>query len=286
MNPSVWGWPVCETAVGDVIPDGCEGDPLIVTLTTDFGLSDGYVGAVKGVLLSLAPHVTVIDLCHVVSPGDVRHAAFLLYQATPTFPTDSIHVAVVDPGVGSDRRIVAVRTTWGTYVAPDNGLLTLILANSETQEMVNVTNPVYWRARTSATFHGRDIFAPVAAHLANGVAVSRLGQPLTDPVMLSLPEPEFPAADTVVAHVLHVDDFGNLILNIRADQLPRCPVFEVMGHTIRGLHRTYADGIAGQLIAYVGSTHDHVEIAVPQGHAGDRCGATVGTRVLIRNEAE
>ena len=259
---------------------------MIVTLTTDFGLSDGYVGAVKGVLLSMAPHATVIDLCHVVPPGDVRHAAFVLYQATSTFPSDSIHVAVVDPGVGSDRRILAVRTTGGTYVAPDNGLLTLILANSATQEMVSVTNPIYWRDRVSATFHGRDIFAPVAAHLANGVAVSRLGQPVTDPVTLPLHELEFPAADTIIAHVLHIDHFGNLILNIRADQLPPCPVFEVMGHTIRGLHRTYSDGAAGQLLAYVGSTHDHVEIAVPQGHARHRCGATAGTRVLIRNEAK
>lgn len=258
---------------------------MIVTLTTDFGLADGYVGAMKGVLLSLAPRAVIVDLCHTVPAGDIQSAAFLLYQATPVFPPDSVHVAVVDPDVGAvGRRALAVRTTWGTYVAPDSGLLTLVLSATEIQEMVSLTDSTYWRSHVSATFHGRDIFAPVAAHLADGLALSKLGCSVADPIRWPVPVPEFRSSDTIIAHVLHIDHFGNLILDIQVDQLPHHPVFEVAGNTIRGLSRTYADGVAGQLIAYVGSTHDHVEIALPRGHAARFSDAAVGMPVLIRNE--
>jgi S-adenosylmethionine hydrolase len=257
---------------------------VIVTLTTDFGLSDGYVGAMKGVLLSMAPQAVIVDICHTVPAGDILGAGFLLYQATPVFSPDSIHVAVVDPGVGSERRALAVSTGWGTYVAPDNGLLTLVLSVAELKEMVSLTDPTYWRPQVSATFHGRDIFAPVAAHLANGLAISRLGCPVTDPIRLPVPVPEHRSPDAVVAHVLHVDHFGNLILDVQVDRLPQRPVFEVAGHTIGGLSRTYADGAPGGLMAYVGSTCDHVEIGLPGGHAARFSGAVVGTPVLIQGE--
>jgi S-adenosylmethionine hydrolase len=257
---------------------------VIITLTTDFGLADGYVGAMKGVLLSLAPAATLVDLCHTLPAHDIPAAAFLLYQATPTFPPDSVHLAVIDPGVGSSRRALAVRTGWGTYVAPDNGVLTLVLESTEILEMVSLSEAACWRPEVSATFHGRDVFAPVAAHIATGLALDRLGPPVSDPILLPISAPELRSPRTVVGHILHIDHFGNLILDVRATQLPHRPVFELAGHTIAGLCRTYADGTPGRLMAYVGSTHDHVEIALPRGHAAQFLGASTGSPVLIHTE--
>lgn len=255
----------------------------VITLTTDFGTSDAYVGVMKGVILTLAPHVTLVDISHKVPPQDVQTASFLIYQAELFFPSDTVHVVVVDPGVGSARRALAVRTRTGTFVAPDNGVLTHVLTHSTDYEAYSLTNPEYWLPIPSATFHGRDIFAPVAARLANGMPIARVGEPIDDPVCLSIPQPEFRTPDEIVAHVLHIDRFGNLILNITAEQLPDTPVFEIAGHRIRGLRRTYADGTAGELIAYTGSTRHHIEVALPGGHAAQRTGAQVGTPVYIRS---
>jgi S-adenosylmethionine hydrolase len=235
-------------------------------------------------LLSMAPHALLVDLCHLLPAHDILAAAFLLYQATPFFPCDSIHLVVVDPGVGSDRRALAARTACGTFVAPDNGVLSLVLDCSEVSTMVCLNAPEYWRSAVSATFHGRDIFAPVAAHLANGLSVSSLGSPLVDPTRLPLTAPDFGSPDSIIAHVLHVDHFGTLVLDIRADQLPPRPVFELTGHEIRGLWRTYSDAVPGQLIAYVGSTRNHLEIALTYGQAAQHTGASVGTSVFIRSE--
>jgi S-adenosylmethionine hydrolase len=254
----------------------------IITLTTDFGVTDAYVGTMKGVILSVAPKAVLVDICHQVPAHDVHAASFLLHQAVPFFPPDTVHLAVVDPGVGSERRAVAVRTQLGTFVAPDNGLLSLALSLAGVEEAVSLTNTDYWLPGASATFHGRDVFAPVAAHLANGIPLSSLGSRVNDLVILPLPEPEFRSPDLTVAHVQYVDGFGNLILDITADQLPSKPVFEVAGLQVRGMHPTYAYGAPGQLIAYVGSTRRYVEIAMPCGHAAEVTGARVGTPVLIR----
>ncbi|MCS7259520.1 MAG: SAM-dependent chlorinase/fluorinase [Anaerolineae bacterium] len=257
----------------------------VITLTTDFGTSDAYVGVMKGVILTLAPHVTLVDISHAVPPQDVRTAAFLLYQAELFFPADTIHVVVVDPGVGSARRAVAVRTHTGTFVAPDNGVLTYVLHHTFGYTAYHLTRAEYWLPRLSATFHGRDIFAPVAARLANGMPLSRLGEPIDDLVCLPVSKPEFRTHDEIIAHVLHVDRFGNLILDITADQLPEAPVFEIMGHRIVGLRRTYSEAAPGELLAYVGSTRQHVEIACSGGHAAGRIGAQVGTPVIITRPA-
>ena len=254
----------------------------VITLTTDFGSSDAYVGVMKGVILSIAPQTVLVDLCHHVPAQDVRAAAMVLYQAASFFPTDVVHLAVVDPGVGSGRQALAVRTAWGTFVAPDNGLLSLVLASTELREAVVLTNADYWLPSVRATFHGRDIFAPVAAHLANGVPLSCLGDPAFDLVPLSLPQPDFGSPRVTVAHVMHVDHFGNLILDIKAHQMPPRPVFEIAGQVPCRLCRTYADGAPGQLIAYVGSTHDHIEMAARNGNAAEMTGAGIGAPVLIR----
>jgi S-adenosylmethionine hydrolase len=256
----------------------------IITLTTDFGLADAYVGAMKGVILSIAPHAVVVDLCHQVPAQNTRAAAFVLYQAAHFFPSDTIHVAVVDPGVGSRRRALAVRTGSGIFVAPDNGVLSYVLAVTDWQAAVSLDNANYWLPRPSATFHGRDIFAPAAAHLAAGTPLSRLGTPTEDVMRLAFPQPEVRPAGEIAAHVLHIDHFGNLILDVTAGQLPAQPVFEVAGHIIRGLSCTFADGAPGEWIAYVGSTRDHVEIAQCCGNAAQVTGVGLDTSVLIRTE--
>lgn len=256
----------------------------VITLITDFGTSDAYVGVMKGVILTLVPHVTLVDISHEVPPQDVRTAAFLIYQAEPFFPADTVHVVVVDPGVGSARRAIAVRTHTGTFVAPDNGVLTYVLRHTFGYAVYHLTRTEYWLPTPSATFHGRDIFAPVAARLANGMPLSRLGEPIDDPVCLPIPQPEFRTPDVVIAHVLHIDRFGNLILDIQAEQLPAVPVFEIAGYRISGLRRTYADGAPGELIAYVGSTRQHIEIALPGGHAARHIGAQVGMPVYIQGD--
>jgi S-adenosylmethionine hydrolase len=256
----------------------------IITLTTDFGTADAYVGVMKGVILRFAPHVTLVDISHEVPPQDVSTAAFLLYQAELFFPADTVHVVVVDPGVGSARRALAVRTGSGMFVAPDNGVLTHILTHSTGYEAYSLTRPEYWLPNPSNTFHGRDIFAPVAARLAGGMPISRLGEPINDPICLSVPAPEFRASDEIIAHVLHIDRFGNLILDIQAEHLPAAPIFELAGNRIRGLRRTYADGVPGELIAYIGSTRQHIEVALPGGNAARHLGARVGTPVYIRSD--
>jgi S-adenosylmethionine hydrolase len=253
----------------------------IIALTTDFGLADGYVGTMQGVILSIAPGVTLVDLSHQVPPQNVRSGAFVLYQAVPFFPTDTIHVVVVDPGVGSERRALAVRTAQGTFVAPDNGVLSYVLASSEVHEAVSLTNPDYHLPPVSTTFHGRDIFAPAAAHLASGVLLNELGPRAINLVRLGLPKPEFAPDGDIIAHVMHVDRFGNLILDVTARHLEADVMLEVAGKTIKGLSRTFADVTSGDLVAYVGSSREHLEIAVRDGDAARETGLNIGDEVTI-----
>jgi S-adenosylmethionine hydrolase len=255
----------------------------IITLTTDFGLTDGYVGTMQGVILSIAPGATLVDLSHQVPAQDIRAGAFVLYQAAPFFPPETIHVAVVDPGVGSQRRAIAVRTSHGTFVAPDNGVLSYVLASAGDHTAVSLANPAYQLPRVSSTFHGRDIFAPTAAHLANGVALAELGPSAVGLVRLPMPRPEMSADGDLIAHVLHVDHFGNLILDVTAGDLAGEVAFELAGHKIPTLSRTFADVDPGQLVAYVGSSRDHVEIAVREGDAARHMGLRVGDPILVHS---
>ena len=199
----------------------------IITLTTDFGLADGYVGMMKGVILSIAPTAAIVDISHDIpppSPQDggvrgVREAAYTLYAAYTYFPRGAIHVVVVDPGVGSERRAIALRTPQATFVAPDNGVLSYVVAGEKVEEIVSLTNPRYHLSPVSRTFHGRDIFAPAAAHLARGIPLAELGEPLTEIVTFPLPMPQ-PRPDGIIAgQVIHIDRFGNLITNIMSKDL-------------------------------------------------------------------
>ncbi len=253
----------------------------IITLTTDFGLTDGYVGTLQGVILSIAPQATLVSLSHDVPPQDVPAGAFVLYQAVPFFPPDTIHLVVVDPGVGSARRALAIRTPLGAFVAPDNGVLSYVLASTGVEEAVSLTQTAYRLPYVSATFHGRDIFAPAAAHLANGVALAELGPRAINLVRLPMPQPEPTPQGDLVAHVMHVDRFGNLVLDVTAEALAGRTSFELAGREIERLSQTFADVEPGELVAYVGSTRDHVEIGLRDGNAARALGIKVGDEVLI-----
>jgi len=259
--------------------------PPIITLTTDFGRQDGYVGAMQGVILNICPTATIVHLSHSIPPQDINAAAFILYQIFQYYPAHTVHCVVVDPGVGSKRRAVAVRTDHGTFVGPDNGVFSLALRAEGVNvlEAVTLTNPDYQLSGVSATFHGRDIFAPAAAFLARGTEPDRLGPAAINLVQidhLRLPEPGQPVE---AAHIIHVDHFGNLILNITELHLDRKdnPRFTIAGQTIPRLSRTFADVAAGELLAYVGSSHGHLEIAVRNGSAARRLGVKAGARVTV-----
>jgi S-adenosylmethionine hydrolase len=239
----------------------------------------------KGVILGINPRATVIDITHEVPPQAVRHAAFILAEACPYFPPGTVHAAVVDPGMGSERRAVAVQTPMAIFVGPDNGLFSYLLANQQTNRLVAVhlTNPYYWRAEVSSTFHGRDIFAPVAAHLSLGVAIDELGElmPASSLVMLPHLRPEVRPDGSIIGHVLRADRFGNLITDIAAEQLCGALTIEVAGRRIAGLKPTYAAAERGELVALIGST-DTLEIAVREGNAAQELRTRAGAEVIVR----
>jgi len=261
----------------------------VITLTTDFGLADGYVGTMKGVILGIDPTATIVDISHNIPPQDVREAAYTLYAAYPYFPRGAIHVVVVDPGVGSQRRAIALRTPQATFVAPDNGVLSYVVAGQKkVEQIVHLTNPSYHLSPVSRTFHGRDIFAPAAAHLARGVPLAELGDSLTEIVTFPLPRPQSRPDGTIVGQVIHVDRFGNLITSITATDLADhsllgASVIEIKGQSIRGIASNYAEVATGKLLALVGSS-DRLEIAVSGGSASQALEAKVGDEVLLEAE--
>lgn len=257
-----------------------------ITLTTDFGLSDWFVGAMKGVIAGIAPHARVVDLTHGVAPGDISGGAFALAAAYRCFPRGTIHVAVVDPGVGSARPAIAVRTDQYFYVGPDNGVLSLAVARETIREIRRLENPRFFLPEVSRTFHGRDIFAPVAAHLsrAAGRVWRQLGPVVRDFQRLPWPECRN-RADGFDGEVFYVDRFGNGITNLAAEavaEMARDGVeITVGGRRIGPLVECYAAVPAGQPLAVVGSS-GFLEIAVNGGSAAARLGLRRGTRVSIR----
>jgi S-adenosyl-L-methionine hydrolase (adenosine-forming) len=247
-----------------------------ITLLTDFGLSDTYVAQVKGAILNVAPEATIVDLTHAVPPQDVRAGTFLLWSAVEAFPRGSIHVAVVDPGVGSRRRALAIRARNGDLlVGPDNGLLIPAAERlGGVERAVELTEREFWRPRTSTTFHGRDVFGPVAGHLANGVPLGRLGGPASD-----LARSGWPAPDGRHGEVIHVDTYGNLVTNLSGADLPPCFVATVNGHRAHGA--TYYAAVApGELLAVVGSA-GLLEISARDASAARLTGALRGTPISV-----
>jgi S-adenosylmethionine hydrolase len=267
----------------------------IITLTSDFGLADAYVAAMKGVILSLNRNAVIVDVSHAARPQRIEQGAFLLEAARPYFPADAIHVAVVDPGVGTERRGLALQTPFGVFVGPDNGVLSPALTEELREGVgegggrvplpdgtagVELSNPRYHRLPVSRTFHGRDVFAPAAAHLSLGVALAALGQAVADAFVL----PPFRARrrpdGSLAGRVVHVDGFGNLITDVRAEDLPSSPVtVEIRGRQIAGLRQGYTGGPG--LMAVTGSS-GYLEIAAPGGSAAAETGADLGEPVTVR----
>lgn len=250
----------------------------IITLLTDYGTTDSYVGEMKGVLLSLAPGVTLVDLTHEVAPGDVAAAAYILGRAWSHFPPGTVHLAVVDAGTGagSSRAALAFRTRDHCFVGPDSGLFSVLLRGAEV-EAVGLPTPV----AASPTFPGRDLFAPAAAALARGEPLRSLGERFTGiPRRLSGAMPRY-EGKVVVGEVIYVDRFGNLVTNLTAEFVPSYAVLEAESLSIGPLRTTFGDVPPGSLIAYIGSG-GQVEIAVRDGSAARRLGLGVGGRVRAR----
>ncbi len=256
----------------------------VITLTTDFGSGSPYVAAMKGVILSLNPAATVVDISHEVPAQDVRYAAIVLDDVSDRFPGGTVHVAVVDPGVGTDRALVFARIGRQCYLAPDNGLLSRLARRSPPAKLVRLSEPDYWLHPVSATFHGRDILAPVAARLSLGLEPDHLGAPMERLVMLDWREIR-QAPGRIEGTVLLGDSFGNLITDIAADLLPGpaeaadVRVF-CRGHLVTGLSRTYGDSPQGVLVALVGSS-GRLELAIVGGSAAVATQARPGDQVTV-----
>lgn len=257
-----------------------------IALLTDFGLQDVYVGVMKGVIRQINPQAKVIDLTHQIPPQDLLAARFCLMNAVPYFPRDTIFVAVVDPGVGSQRRAIAIQCAQGILIAPDNGILTGVLAQFPAQQAVQLTNHQYWRVPDpSSTFHGRDIFAPVAAHLTLGVSLLELGEIIDPSGLVQLPIPELKRTDHgFQGNLQYIDYFGNLITNFPShlvDHQPWKIIFK--NQAIPGC-QTYTEG-TDQPIALIGS-HGWIEIAVNQGNAQMVLQAKVGDLLEFRKSED
>lgn len=256
-----------------------------LTLTTDFGLKDGFVGAMKGVIWSICPAAQIADISHAIAPQNVLEGAFVLWRAYPFFPPGSVHVAVVDPGVGTGRGPLAAHLGPHYFVGPDNGLFTPMYEDAEKNgwplELVHLENEKFFLAKVSRTFHGRDIFAPVGAHIANGVALRDLGPVLADPVRLAMPKPEKTLTGWR-AHVMVVDNFGNLTTDLPAAALLELAQvrFRLHGRKVHGLTASYGHKRPSQLIALVDS-ENYIEIAVVNGSAAQVLGAQVGDIVEV-----
>jgi S-adenosylmethionine hydrolase len=250
----------------------------IITLTTDFGTRDWFVGSMKGVILGVNPQALVVDITHEVPPGDIRAGAFALAVSCRCFPRNSVHVAVVDPGVGSHRAAIVVKTSDYCFVGPDNGVLSVALAKEKVLEIWQVENEGYLRQPVSSTFHGRDVFAPVAARLTQRVLMDSLGRPLKDYLRLDWPKPQV-VGGLLRGQIVYIDHFGNAISNIES--------LEKSAGTVRvpdkvqcGLKKFYQEVPAGQPLAILGST-GYLEIAVNGGHAAQKFGLKLGDPVEI-----
>jgi S-adenosylmethionine hydrolase len=256
---------------------------MIITLTTDFGLSDPYAGVMKGVMLSIAPDAQLVDLTHDVRSYDILEAAFLLEHAYRYFPEGTVHLVVVDPGVGSARRPLAASARHHMFVGPDNGVLSFALypePKSPVPSAHHITNVSLFLNPVSRTFHGRDIFAPVAAHLARGMAIESVGPRVSDFIRLPFPTPRPYRRDSVIANVVRVDKFGNVITNLRRENLQGSFCIEIAGFKVTDLFSNYAEAKAGELFAIEGST-GYIEIALNQGSAANKLDIHSGVEIAV-----
>jgi S-adenosylmethionine hydrolase len=258
--------------------------PAIITLTTDFGLGSRYVGAMKGVILSINPRATIVDLSHAVPARDIRAGAIVLAETARWFPPGTIHVAVVDPGVGTNRRIAYAQIGKQQFVAPDNGLLSRLAMLERPTKIVSIDTPRHWMPEVSRTFHGRDIMAPVAARLSLGLSPDELGRPLNQLVEIPWPEVQ-QVPNRIEGEVIEVDSFGNLITNITREMLDGLPsrdavIVTCQDHETQGIFATFNDQPPMTLMAHVGST-GRLELAVVDENASAMLGVKVGATVRV-----
>ncbi|MEW6034804.1 MAG: SAM-dependent chlorinase/fluorinase [Chloroflexota bacterium] len=274
----------------------------IITLTTDFGLQDAYVASMKGAILTVNSKATIVDISHSIEPQNISQAAFVIAAACPYFPPDTVHVVVVDPGVGSNRQAVVVKTPVAFFVAPDNGVLTYAITRAledahfvtrgitlddatqievgEVVEAVSATNRRFWHQAVSPTFHGRDIFAPVAAHLSLGTPFTEFGDKMKSLCIFPTPYVHSLPDGTLLGTVIHIDRFGNLVTNIRVSELPKGDIAIQAGkHSIAGLSQYYAEGDG--LLATIGS-NNYLEVAVRNGSAQAYLNARIGDEVRVK----
>ena len=251
-------------------------DPCgVITLMTDFGTSDHFVGVMKGVILNINPQVRIVDITHAIPPQDVHSAAFIVNSTYRYFPAGTIHVVVVDPGVGSRRRAIICQTDTAYFVCPDNGVLSYVLGNNTAHRVVALGNTDYWLSEVSNTFHGRDIFAPVAAHLSRGISFSQFGDAVNNVVRLPNQIPQV-TKTTIVGSVIWIDRFGNLITNLTPDMLKSFGmdsgfVVKAGMAEIHQLNRAYAESEEGECLAIIGSS-GYLEISVNRGSAAQVLG--------------
>jgi S-adenosyl-L-methionine hydrolase (adenosine-forming) len=260
----------------------------IITLTTDFGLNDHFVGTMKGVILGINPDAEIVDICNSVQSFDILEGALTIAQSYRYFPTETINMVIVDPGVGSARRPILVTTEKHRFIAPDNGVLSLVYDREERISVRHITSDHYFLQPTSKTFHGRDIFAPIAAWLSKGVDPAKFGDEITDFVRFTMPRPKKISETEIKAVVMKVDKFGNLITNITPEDVPQMFAegaaarfkLSVGKGEITTLHSTYADGTAGQPFAILGSM-GFIEISANRAFAAQLLAANKGSEVTL-----
>ena len=258
----------------------------IVTLTTDFGEGDYACGLLHGVIWSISPEAEIVDLTHAIPRHNVLAGAIMLHRSMPYFPSGTVHVSVVDPGVGTARRPIAARLGDQYFVGPDNGLVSLAAKRCQEQnatiEFAKLDEPAYWLEHVSAIFHGRDVFAPAAAHLAQGIPLESMGTTIFDPLLLEKPAP-IEVAGGYIAHVIHVDHFGNLSTDLHAGRLNNDRAVEIHAGeaAIHGISNTFGDKNAGELIAIIDSS-GFLTICVVNGSAHSTLGLGLGSPISIR----
>ncbi len=261
----------------------------VITLMTDFGIKDGTVGVMKGVIWGISPSAQIADLSHMIQAQNIREASYILGRSVTYFPKGSIHVVVVDPGVGTKRRPMAAQVGDWFYVGPDNGTISGLLERAELSgwqtQFVELNRIKYWLPSVSFVFHGRDIFSPVAAHLANGVPLSEFGSPFTDPVRLELPKPQRIDSGWR-GEVTHIDHFGNVSSNVRVEHLGEALEKKeniavcLNGTEIHGMVNTFGERGAGEVIALIGST-GNLGISVVNGNAAAKLGVKIGDEIMV-----
>jgi S-adenosylmethionine hydrolase len=257
----------------------------LISLTTDFGIRNGFVGVLKGVIWGICPQAQIADISHSIAPQDIFEGAYALWRAAPFFPPGSVHIAVVDPGVGTNRRALGAQLGEQYYIAPDNGLLTPLIEEAERLQrvmmFVKLDNSKYWLPKVSRTFHGRDIFSPVGAYLAAGVPFDDLGSAITDPVRFKMTRP-VKTLKGWRAHITVIDIFGNLTTDLLAEEILEFPevLFKIGDQEIPGLSESYGHNSPGDVIALIDS-EDFIEIAIVNGNAGEKLGCKVGDTVEV-----